>query len=195
MNDIDILGLEIRDYSKYKSKKNNNEEMINKIEQINLHHDNYQKYHTYKPIVTEKDYGKDLQFFMVSHDFGQLDWMGYGYTKKTFIVAKTYEEVFKYCENRYGENHFEMYYNIQHYNYVIKKVSIKEYLIEVNKILNKVKEYEELECINNNWRSIGMKVCVSNGIPVRMKNGQIEYECRGELERYYKPNDLDEVKL
>lgn len=195
MNDIEVLGLEIKDYSKYKTKKNNNEEMIHKIEQINIFNNNYKKYHTYNPIVTEKDYDKDVQFFIVSHDFGQLDWMGYGYRKKTFITSKTYKDVLDYCKDKYGENHFEMYYNIKYFNYDIKKVSIKEYLIEINKILNKVKEYEELKCINYDWKLIGMKLCVSKGIPVRMKNGQIEYEGQGELERYYKPDDLDEVRL
>lgn len=195
MNDIEVLGLEIKDYSKYKTKKNNNEEMIHKIEQINIFNNNYKKYHTYKPIVTEKDYDKDVQFFIVSHDFSQLDWMGYGFRKKTFITSKTYKDVLDYCKDKYGENHLETYYNIKYSNYDIKKVSIKEYLIEVNKILNKIKEYEELKCINYDWKLIGMKLCVSKGIPVRMKNGQIEYEGQGELERYYKPDDLDEVRL
>lgn len=195
MNDIEALGLVVQNYSQYVAKENNNEEMIERIEKINEHHDNYQKYHVYNPIRTEKDYDKGLQFYIVSHHFGQTDWMGYGYTDQTFITAKDYNDVLDYCEKRFGKNTCGMYYNIQHYNYVIKKVSIREYLIEVNKILNKVKEYDDLPCINTNWRTIGMKVTVSEGIPIRMKNGKIEYECQGDIERYYPPKDLDEVGL
>ena len=40
-----------------------------------------------------------------------------------------------------------------------------------------------------------MKIIVSEGIPIRMKNGQIEYDGRGELERYYEPEPLDEIIL
>ena len=97
MNDIEALGLVVQNYSQFKSKENNNEEMIEKIEKINQHHDNYQKYHTYKPIVTEANYDKDLQYYIVSHHFGQTDWMGYGYTEQTFITAKDYDDVVKYC--------------------------------------------------------------------------------------------------
>lgn len=195
MNDLEVLGLEIRDYSKYKSKDNCNDEMIERIEKVNQHHDNYQKYHVYNPIRTEKDYDKDLQFYIVKHHFGQLDWMGYGYTELTFITAKDYKDVYKYCEKTYGKNGTSLYYNIEYTNYVINQVTIREYLIEVNNILNKIKEYEDLPCINPNWRTIGMKVCVSEGIPVRMKNGQMEYECRGDVERYYPPKPLDEIGL
>ena len=195
MNDIEVLGLEVKDYSKLKSKKNDNDEMIEKIDKINKHHDNYQKYHKCNPIKTEKDYDKGLEFYIIEHHFGQTDWMGYGYTAKTFATAKDFKDVDEYCRKTYGNNKTSLYYNIEHANYVIRCVTINEYLVEVNEILDKVKRYEDLPCINNNWKKLGFKVCISNGIPLQMKNGKMEYEGRGELEKFYPPKPLDEIGL
>lgn len=196
MKDIEILGLEIRDYSALKTKKNNDQEMINKIEQINRHHDNYQKYGKSEPIRTDSDYQGCLdKMYIVHSNFGQLDWMGYGYRHKTYIIANNLPQVMKYCNKRFGKQQSFYYYNIQHFTYVIDKVDSKEYLKEVNEILYKHKRYNDIKCINPNYRTIKMKIVPSEGIPIRLSNGVIEYEGRGELERYYEPDPLDEINL
>jgi len=196
MTDIEALGLEIQDYSKYRSNKNDNEEMIHRIESINKYHDNNQKYGTGNPIRTDKDYiGYLDKMYIVKSHYGQLSSMGYGYCHTTYIIANNIDDVTKYCEKRFGKQYSDFYYNLQYFNFVINKANSKLYLKEVNEILNKIKRYNDIKCINNNFLKIKMKLVVSEGIPIMSKNGVIEYEGRGEIERYYEPEQLDEIYL
>ena len=196
MNEFDVLGLEVRDYSQFKSKKNNDEETINRIERTNEYSNNCQKYKIGKPIKTEEDYiGLLDKMYIVYSNYGQTDWMGYGYRHETYVISDSFDKVDKYCRKRFGENNKDYYYGQEYFRYVIKKVSSKEYLINVNKILKRQKDYDDIKPINNNFQTIKMKIVVSEGIPIRMKNGQIEYDGRGELERYYEPEPLDEIML
>jgi len=196
MDEFDVLGLEARDYSQFKSKKNNDEETISRIEQINKYHDNYQKYKTGNPIRTEEDYlGLLNNMYIVYSNYGQTDWMGYGYRHETYIISDSFDKIDEYCRNRFGENIKEYYYGQEYFRYVIKKVSSKEYLTKINEILKKHKEYDNIKPINNNFNIIKMKIVASEGIPIRLKNGQIEYDGRGELERFYEPEPLDEIRL